>query len=110
LRAGDLVTVVSPAALVAEIEGMFRESADSGELIFNTQTRLGDLSDYYGIGVPLGCTAETTLGEFARAKLRGRPAAGDVIRLGAVELVVRESAAGRVRSLGLRLRHRPPEP
>lgn len=103
LRANDLVAVLAPVDAVAALEDLFGLSAESGELVLSTETTLADLRDYYGLAVPDGIAPQTTLAAYVGKALRGRASAGDRLALGGVELVVRESAAGKIRSVGMKL-------
>ena len=68
-----------------------------------TATTLGDLRDYYGLPIPDNAAATQSVGGFLRARLRGRPAAGDRVDLGRVTLSVRQASGGVVRRVGLRV-------
>jgi NhaP-type Na+/H+ and K+/H+ antiporter len=60
--------------------------------------------------VPPGARPEQSVGQFLRARLHGRPAVGDSLRLDRVCLTVRQAAGGTIRRVGLRLvpREAPP--
>jgi cell volume regulation protein A len=101
LRGGDIVAVVAPTVQVGALEELFGPVTAESEMTLDAAATLGDLEDYYGVTVPAGWTRETTVGRYAELLLRGRAASGDIIRLGALSLRVRESSAGRVRSLSM---------
>jgi cell volume regulation protein A len=103
LRAGDVVTVISPAGAVGELEDLFGPAPAGGELVLSAAATLGDLQDYYGVALPADLTRGMTLADFAARQLRGRAAAGDEVAIGELQLRVREARAGVVRSLSLRL-------
>jgi cell volume regulation protein A len=104
LLAGDLVAVVAPAADADALQDLFGLGAEAGELVLSGRITFADLNDYYGLPVPRDAAPGTTLGEYLERQLRGRASAGDRFSLGGVELVVRDSAAGRIRSVGMKLR------
>ncbi|MCS7100762.1 MAG: potassium/proton antiporter [Burkholderiaceae bacterium] len=103
LRAGDLVVLAAPPKAVPELEALFAEAPSAGELLLSAQATLADLRDYYGCTLPPGVPGDTSLGSFVRARLHGRPAAGDRVCLGELLLTVRAAAGGEVRRLALRL-------
>ena len=106
LQAGDLVSVVAPAAQVSALEELFGPAAADGEMTLDASATLGDLQDYYGVDVPAGWPRETTVGRYAEAVLLGRAASGDVVALGRLRLNVRQSTAGSIRSFSLQLGRR----
>ena len=103
LRAGDLVAIIAPDEAVADLEEMFAPAPAAQEFSLDAATTLGDLRDYYGLPVPEGADAVQTVGAFLRARLHGRPAAGDTVRDGRMCLSVRQAAGGEIRRVGLRL-------
>ncbi len=103
LLGGDLVAVVAPTEQIGTLEELFGPAAAAGELTLDACATLGDLCDFYGAELPAGVATETTLADYAQRVLRGRAASGDRIVLGGLTLRVRESSAGRIRSLSLQL-------
>jgi NhaP-type Na+/H+ and K+/H+ antiporter len=103
LQRGDLVAVVAPTEQVGALEELFGPAAAAGELTLDASATLGDLCDFYGAELPAGASTSTALAEYAERVLRGRAASGDLIVLGGLKLRVRESSAGRIRSLSLQL-------
>jgi len=101
LRGGDVVALVAPTVQVGALEEMFGPAPAESEMTLDAAATLGDLEDYYGVGVPAGWPRETTIGRYAELLLRGRAASGDIILLGGLRLRVRESNAGCVRSLSM---------
>ncbi|GAB4478037.1 MAG: potassium/proton antiporter [Burkholderiaceae bacterium] len=103
LAAGDVVAVLARDETVGELEELFAPAPAIPEWSLDAATTLGDLRDYYGLEIPSDATAAQPVGEFMRAKLRGRPAAGDCIAVGRVVLTVRQAEGGRIRRVGLRV-------
>ena len=110
LRAGDVVAVIVADDAVADLEELFAPAPAGQEFPLDAATTLGDLRDYYGLQVPPGTRPEQSVGQFLRARLHGRPAVGDSVRLDRVCLTVRQAAGGTIRRVGLRLvpREAPP--
>ncbi len=103
LRAGDVVAMLTLDDAVAELEELFAPPPPVQEFSLDAGTRLADLRDYYGFEVPADSAAEVTVGEFLRARLRGRPAIGDRVQVGRVILSVRRGSGGEIRRVGLRV-------
>jgi len=77
LAAGDVVAVLARDETVGELEELFAPAPAIPEWSLDAATTLGDLRDYYGLEIPSNATAAQSVGEFLRAKLRGRPAIAD---------------------------------
>ena len=89
---------------------LFRESPDVarrlgllfGELPIRGETRVAEVEEFYGLDfgphVP-----ETTLAEWATARLGGRPALDAALQIPKGKLVVRRLELGRIASIGLQL-------
>jgi cell volume regulation protein A len=92
---GDLL--VTPAAPAYLDKRQFY-----GDFVLHGDARVGAVAGQYGLPLPQE-HAELTLEEFLALKLRGQPVAGDRLRLGKLELVVREVSDGRVTQVGLRI-------
>jgi cell volume regulation protein A len=103
LAAGDVVAVLARDETVGELEELFAPAPAIPEWSLDAATTLGDLRDYYGLEIPADAAAEHSVGEFLRARLRGRPAVGDRIAVGRVVLTVRQAAGGTIRRVGLRV-------
>jgi cell volume regulation protein A len=103
LAAGDIVAVLAREETVAELEELFAPAPAIPEWSLDAATTLGDLRDYYGLEIPPDATASQSVGEFLRAKLRGRPAVGDRVDIGRVVLTVRQAAGGSIRRVGMRV-------
>jgi potassium/hydrogen antiporter len=76
-----------------------------GSFILNGDSRLGDVGEVYGIEVP-GDAQDLTLAEFLGKSFRNRVVVGDRVKLGAMDLVVREQVEGRVTKVGVRIARR----
>lgn len=111
LRAGDwlylmaresdnpmLADLLAPQAAPAYLE----KRQFYGDFIVNGDASLDALAEHYGFALP-DLPGGMTLAEFLAGKLRGLPVAGDRVRLGKLEFVVREAEAGRIRRVGLRI-------
>ena len=73
-----------------------------GDFALNPATTMGELEQEYGLS--LGLDAAVTLGDHLTQAFSGRPAPGDRLSLGAVELVVRAlGEAGEVSEIGMAL-------
>jgi cell volume regulation protein A len=109
LQAGDVVAIIAPDDMVADLEEMFAPAPAAQEFSLDAETTLGDLRGYYGLQVPADAAAEQTVGAFLRARLHRRPAVGDSVREGRVCLSVRQATGGSIRRVGLRLAPRDDE-
>jgi len=103
LRAGDVVAIIAPDEVVADLEEMFAPAPSAQEFSLDAATTLGDLRDYYGLQIPDGAAAGQSVGDLLRQQLHGRPATGDRIAVGRVVLSVRQASGGVVRRVGLRV-------
>lgn len=73
-----------------------------GDFILHGDARLGDLAALYGL--PLDASLQDqSLAQFMAERLHRLPVAGDRVRLGSLEFVVREVKAGRIARVGLRI-------
>lgn len=106
LHAEDVVAMLASDDAVAELEELFAPAPPAQEFALDADTRLGELCEYYGFEIPDGAGTDEPVGAFVAAKLRGRPAVGDRIRIGRVLLSVRRAAGGRIRRVGLRVEPR----
>ena len=103
LQAGDVVAMIAPDEVVADLEELFAPAPAAQEFSLDAATTLGDLRDYYGLEIPEGAGAGDAIGAFLRARLHGRPAVGDRIDVGRVRLSVRQAEGGTIRRVGLRV-------
>ena len=110
LQPGDYCYFLVGHDRVARLDTLFRESPDVarrlgllfGELPIRGETRVAEVEEFYGIEfgphVP-----ETTLAEWAAARLGGRPVLDATLKIPKGRLVVRRLESGRVASVGLQL-------
>ncbi|BBK39888.1 K+/H+ antiporter [Allostella sp. ATCC 35155] len=87
----------------AQVRPIHREASDAfGDFPIDPAATIGAIVDFYGLpaGIQIrGRTAEA----YVRERLGREAVAGDAVPIGAAELVVRETAEGRIERLGLRL-------
>lgn len=111
LRAGDwvylmareadnplLADLLAPASAPAYLE----KRQFFGDFIVSGDAQLDALAEHYGFALP-ELPGGMTLAEFLTGKLRGLPVAGDRVRLGKLEFVIREARDGRIQRVGLRI-------
>jgi cell volume regulation protein A len=106
---GDYVIAIAPPADIASLHQHFahREAAEAapagfGEFVFGAETPASELAVAYGL--PVGnVPKEMTLGDFLHERLGGHVVAGDRLKLGEIELVVRQAKEGRIQRVGLEL-------
>ena len=119
LEPGDYVYVFVPPEYVKLLDRLFARpqgiSNDDKELYgdfwLEPETSLGDLQDAYAVPLPDDASTTTSVAEYLRQSLKGRPVAGDRIRLGRIDLVVRSVHKGsRVTEVGLALHQGGPSP
>jgi len=112
----DTVMVVGPGAALEQLDAVFghkpasdplgRDEAALGAFVLNGSTALGRVADLYDVPVP-AAEQNLTLDRFMRRHTPGRPVVGDRLRLGAVELIVRETDGRTISRVGLDLEPRP---
>jgi potassium/hydrogen antiporter len=111
LQAGDYVYVLAIPEHVEALNRMFgvahgpmrlEEHRYFGDFVLNGDARVADVEAIYGLGFP-DHGPEETLTAFLNQRFRGMPVVGDRLRIGAVELVVREVQKGLVTQVGLKL-------
>lgn len=116
LAPGDYVILVTPAERLPALDQIFgrppapdrrgRDRAVLGEFAVPGEAELGRLARMYDLPIP-AATAGRTVGAFMRHHLRKRPVVGDRLRLGTVELIVREVQDERIVQIGLELDPQP---
>lgn len=117
LSPGDHVIVVAPGASLDELDRVFgrppkrdrhgRDEAVLGEFAFSGAITVDDLVTMYDVPVP-AAEHGLSVDAFMRRHLPDRPVAGDRLRLGAVELIVRRTdASARVSQVGIELDPQP---
>ena len=115
IEPGDYLLVLAPPEQFFALDRLFtarkldkrRRKRERGEEIFGEfilagDTLMGELSLIYGIPVDEK-DAKDPIGAFVRRRLRHRAVVGDRVRLGPVELVVREIRNDRITSVGIEL-------
>ncbi|WP_428247449.1 potassium/proton antiporter [Ferrovibrio sp.] len=113
LEAGDYVLVLAPPEQLFSLDRLFalpdrKQRANVpgdevfGEFTIPADTLLGSLSVMYGVEVEARYRDEL-VGAFIRRRLRHAAVVGDRVRLGPVELVVREIKGTRITQVGLEL-------
>jgi len=111
LQAGDYVYVLAVPEHVESLNRLFgvahgparlEEHRFFGDFVLNGDATVADLEAVYGLGVH-DHRPEETLTAYLKRKFRGAPVIGDRLRLGSVELVVREVEKGLVTRVGLKL-------
>jgi potassium/hydrogen antiporter len=109
LREGDYILLLTPPEHAARLDRLFlppaltgRSSASLGDFAFPGSTLMATLAETYGL--PLGREARgETAARFLRRRLGHEAAVGDRLRVGAVDLVVREIDRDGVASVGVDL-------
>ncbi len=111
LVAGDHVYVLATPECVDLLNKIFalphapthlEERRFFGDFVLNGDAPLQDLAALYGLDVG-NVSGAMTLGQYLTRRFGGRPVIGDRIKLGGVELVVREIADGAITRIGLKL-------
>jgi cell volume regulation protein A len=111
LQAGDFVYVLAVPEHVESLNRLFgvahgparlEEHRFFGDFVLDGDALIADVEALYGLGVHDHAPGETLTG-YLKRKLRGAPVVGDRLRLGSVELVVREAEKGFVTRVGLKL-------
>jgi len=106
----DYVIAIAPPAEIASLHQYFAyHEADEqvaptgfGEFVFDAETPASDLALIYGL--PIGSVPkELTLSNYLHDRLGDHVVAGDRLKLGEIELVVREAKEGRIVRVGLEL-------
>jgi len=111
LQARDYVYVLAVPEHAESLNRMFgvahgparlEEHRFFGDFVLHGDARVADVEAVYGPGFH-GHEPEETLAAFLSRRFRGTPGVGDRLRLGAVELAVREVERGVVTGVGLKL-------
>lgn len=111
IRPGDYVYLLSFRKDLPRLDRLFtgipipQETAERrffGEFVLHGDARLGDVAAVYGFSVPPEVSGQT-VSQYLAAHFHGRQVVGDRVRLGEVELVVREVRDSDVVKVGLKL-------
>jgi len=107
LQVGDYVSLLAPRHEIEDLDHLFEAEplpqemrSFFGDFVIAPDAPLQALADLYGARVPADA-GQQTVGEFIATHLP-RPVVGDRLRLGPVDLVIREMEGRRVTALGLR--------
>ncbi|HEX4986142.1 MAG TPA: potassium/proton antiporter [Burkholderiales bacterium] len=114
VAAGDLVYVITPDEHMTQLDLVFvpaddREESEQqrffGSFTLNGDAPLGEVVEMYGgsVAVEVG---GMSLAQYIDRQFRRRPSVGDYVRFGRLNLVVRETRAGRVSRVGIIVRER----
>lgn len=116
LSPGDHVVLVASADALPALDRRFgrppkpdrrgRDQEAFGEFAFPGDVELGKLAKMYDIPIPLA-SQQLTADAFLRKYIKGPPLIGDRLRLGTVEVVVREVADDHITQIGLELDPQP---
>ncbi len=111
VAAGDLLYVITGDHEIPLLERLFVPADDIeeteqaqyyGSFTLTAEATLGELSEVYDVPVPASLRART-LAQYLDWRFRGRTVVGDSVRLGPIELVVRELDGRRITKVGVRI-------
>jgi len=109
LRAGDYVLLLTPPDQAGRLDRLFmpptltgRAPASLGDFAFPAATTMATLAEMYDLALGREPRDEP-VGRFLRAKLGHEAAVGDRVRVGGVDLVVREIGKDGIASVGVDL-------
>ncbi|HEV8261286.1 MAG TPA: potassium/proton antiporter, partial [Burkholderiales bacterium] len=114
IAAADLLYVITTDEHMALLDHLFVPADDAKESeqqrVFGTFTLdgdapLGEVADIYGVDVPER-TKSQTLARYIDQQFHRRPVVGDFVRIGGMNLVVREMRDGRTTKVGIVVRNR----
>ncbi|MDP2239783.1 MAG: potassium/proton antiporter [Burkholderiales bacterium] len=113
LKPGDHVYVIASAKHVSPLNRLFiapdspdrlEEHRFFGDLVLDGDANLKDVVEFYGLELSTDSAADITLAGYLHGIFHKRPVVGDRIRLGRVELVVREMNDNKISRIGLKFR------
>ncbi|HWQ40235.1 MAG TPA: potassium/proton antiporter [Burkholderiales bacterium] len=111
VAAGDLLYVITGDHEIPVLERLFVPADDFeeteqaqyyGSFTLTGEATLGELAEVYGVAVPESLRART-LAQYLDWRFRGRTVVGDRMRLGPLELVVRELEGRKITKVGVRI-------
>jgi cell volume regulation protein A len=109
LRTGDYVLMMAPPEQTARLDRLFtppaaggRQPSSLGDFAFPAATTMGALAEMYGLTLSRE-DGDEPVGRFLRRRLGHEAAVGDRLRVGVVDLVVREIEKGEIASVGVDL-------
>ena len=110
LEPDDYVIALAPPEHVITLDTLFSTeqaprrggAPDLGEFVFTPDVRLGALCAMYGVPFePLD--RDKTLGDFMSQRLEGAIAVGERVKIGDVELIIRETTRDKIAKIGLEI-------
>jgi len=114
IAAGDLLYVITTDEHMALLDHLFVPADDAEETeqqrVFGTFTLdgdapLGEVADIYGVELPEPVKSQT-LGQYIDRQFHRRPVVGDFVRVGGMNLVVREIQGRDITKVGIVVRNR----
>jgi cell volume regulation protein A len=108
---GDLLYVITGDADIPELEKLFVPADDVeeteqaqifGSFVLSGEATLGELVEVYDLPVPDALRGRT-LSQYLDWRFRGRAGMGDSVRVGHMELVVRELDGRKISKVGVRI-------
>jgi potassium/hydrogen antiporter len=117
VRQGDYLYLLAPPERAQALDRFFVDMPPPaapdphllGDFFVSAETTLGAVAEIYGLSIEPAEAAMPLVDYFA-AKLARAPKVGDVLPLGAIELVAHDIAQDRVSAVGLRLPEEPEPP
>jgi cell volume regulation protein A len=117
VRQGDYLYLLAPPERAQALDRFFVDMPPPaapdphllGDFFVSAETTLGAVAEIYGLSIE-PAEAATPLVDYFAAKLARTPKVGDVLPLGAIELVAHDLAKDRVSAVGLRLPEEPAPP
>jgi cell volume regulation protein A len=114
VRQGDYLYLLAPPERAQALDRFFVDMPPPaapdphllGDFFVSAETTLGAVAEIYGLSIEPAEAAMPLVDYFA-AKLARAPKVGDVLPLGAIELVAHDIAQDRVSAVGLRLPEEP---
>lgn len=110
LEPDDYVIALAPPEHVITLDTLFSTEQiprpeggpDLGEFVFTAEVRLGALCAMYGVPFePLD--RDKTLADFMNQRLEGAIAVGERVKIGDIELIVRETTRDKIAKVGLEI-------
>jgi potassium/hydrogen antiporter len=116
-RQGDYIYLLAPPEKAQALDRFFVDMPPPalpdphllGDFFVSGETTLSAVAEIYGLSIEAAAAA-TRLDDYFAAKLARVPKVGDVLPLGAIELVAHDITQDRVSAVGLRLPEEPAAP
>jgi cell volume regulation protein A len=117
VRQGDYIYLLAPPEKAQALDRFFVDMPPPaapdphllGDFFVSGETTLGAVAEIYGLSIE-PADAATPLVDYFSARIVRVPKVGDVLPLGAIELVAHDIARDRVSAVGLRLPEAPESP